>query len=396
MPDGTRSSFAARWVAGCDGGHSTVRSLSDIGFPGAPYEHVFYVADTEATGPMKRDELNVFMFRRGFHLFFPMHGRDRWRAIGILPKALRARDDLAFDEVVPAIASEVGAGLSFARCDWFSTYRIHHRCAERFRKGRVFLLGDAAHVHSPAGGQGMNTGLQDAYNLGWKLAFVTSGHADQSLLDTYEAERQPVARRLLRTTDRLFTMLVSDGRVPALVRTHVLPRALAFAMKQPRIRTLAFRTISQIGIRYRHSSLSRTVGGRAENGPHAGDRFPWIQLAFEAGGPRRDLFERFDDTRFHLLVFGQPEAGAEVARQLKDGAVCVDSTVVPADAVDGAALTRVGITQPSFFLLRPDGHIGLAGDRLDIEAIRRYLAEKPLGIDFDETGSRSGRALRPV
>ncbi len=396
MRDGSTSRLTSSWIAGCDGSHSAVRRLNDIGFPGAPYEQVFYVADTEATGPMKPGELNVFMFRDGFHLFFPMHGRDRWRAIGILPKALRDRDDLAFDEVVPAITSEVGAGLSFAACDWFSTYRIHHRCAERFRKGRAFLLGDAAHVHSPAGGQGMNTGLQDAYNLGWKLALVSSGVADPSLLDTYEAERQPVARRLLRTTDRLFTMLVSDGWVASMLRTRVIARALAFAMKQSRIRTVAFRTISQIGIRYRHSTLSLNAGKMTADGPQAGDRFPWIQLAFEAGGPRRDLFERLDDTRFHLLVFGQPQAGSEAARLLRDGAVPVDTTVVPADAANDAALARIGVAQPSFFLLRPDGHIGLAGERLDIEAIRRYFGETPLRIDLDGSGARAGWALRPV
>jgi 2-polyprenyl-6-methoxyphenol hydroxylase-like FAD-dependent oxidoreductase len=396
MPDGSRSRLASSWIAGCDGGHSAVRRLNDIGFPGAPYEQVFYVADTEATGSMKPNELNVYLFRDGFHLFFPMHGRDRWRAIGILRKASRDRADLALDEVVPAITSEVGAGLSFAKCDWFSTYRIHHRCAERFRKGRAFLLGDAAHVLSPAGGQGMNTGLQDAYNLGWKLALVTSGHANPALLDTYEAERQPVARRLLRTTDRLFTMLVADGWVAGLLRTRVIARELAFAMKRSRVRTLAFRTISQIGIRYRRSPLSRTIGAPTAAGPHAGDRFPWLQLAFEAGGPRQDLFERLDDTRFHLLVLGQPGAGGEAARQLREGAGPVDTTVVPADAANDAALARVGIAQPSFFLLRPDGHIGLAGDRLDFEAIRRYLAEKPLGIAVDEPGGTAGWTLRPV
>ena len=396
MPDGSHSRQAAAWIAGCDGGHSAVRRLNDIGFPGAPYEQVFYVADTEATGPMKQDELNVFLFRDGFHLFFPMHGRDRWRAIGILPKAMRHRDDLTFGEVVPAITSEVGTGLSFVACDWFSTYRIHHRCAERFRKDRAFLLGDAAHVHSPAGGQGMNTGLQDAYNLAWKLALVIGGDADPALLDTYEAERQPVAKRLLRTTDRLFTMLVSDGWIAGMLRTRVIARVLAIAMKQSRVRTLAFRTISQIGIRYRNSPLSRTVAGPKADGPHAGDRFPWLQLAFEAGGPPRDLYSRLDDTGFHLLVFGQPEAGPEAARQLRTGAVAVDVTVVPADAANELILKRAGIAQPSFFLLRPDGHIGLAGDRLDIAAIRRYLGDKPLGIDIDKAGGRAGWALRPA
>src|SRR5467141_520633 len=136
QPDGVTRKLIAAHIAGCDGGHSTVRERSGITFPGAPYEHVFFVADTEATGSMVPDELNVYLLRDGFHLFFPMRGTDRWRVIGILPKHLRERDDLTFEEAVPEIRHEAGAALSFTRCSWFSTYRIYHRCAERFREGR--------------------------------------------------------------------------------------------------------------------------------------------------------------------------------------------------------------------------------------------------------------------
>ena len=172
QPDATLRKVEVQYVAGCDGSRSAVREICGITFPGEPYEHVFFVADTEATGPMVAEELNVYLWRDGFHLFFPMRGKDRWRVIGILPAAMRGRDDLTFEEVVPAICQEAGASLSFKSCAWFSTYRIHHRSAARFRDRRCFLLGDAAHVHSPMGAQGMNTGLQDAYNLGWKLCLL--------------------------------------------------------------------------------------------------------------------------------------------------------------------------------------------------------------------------------
>jgi len=231
QPDGSTRKVAAAYVAGCDGGRSAVRELSRITFPGAPYEHVFFVADTEATGPMVPEELNVYLWRDGFHLLFPMRGKDRWRAIGILPKHLRGRDNLTWEEVIPHVRREAGADLDFKSCDWFSTYRIHHRAAEKFRDRRCFLLGDAAHVHSPAGGQGMNTGLQDAYNLAWKLALVVKGQAGASLLDTYEQERIPVAQRLLSTTDRIFTLLVSDSWIAGLLRTKIVARVAAFAMK---------------------------------------------------------------------------------------------------------------------------------------------------------------------
>src|SRR5436190_2269072 len=131
-PGGASRKIAAAWVAGCDGARSTVRELSGITFPGAPYEHVFFVADTEVTGSMVPDEVNVYLWQKGFHLLFPMRGKDHWRIVGILPSALRDTHDVNFEAVIPSLRNEAGAGLSIKACTWFSTYRIHHRSASRF------------------------------------------------------------------------------------------------------------------------------------------------------------------------------------------------------------------------------------------------------------------------
>lgn len=378
-PDGSTRKVMAAYVAGCDGGHSAVRELSGITFPGAPYEHVFFVADTEATGPMVPEELNVYLWRDGFHLFFPMRGPDRWRVIGILPKNLRERNDVTFDELSPAIRREAGANLTFKECSWFSTYRIHHRAAEKFRDRRCFLLGDAAHVHSPMGGQGMNTGLQDAYNLAWKLALVIKGHADAALLDTYEAERRPVAQRLLSTTDRAFTLVVSDSWLARLFRTRILARIAALAMTFERAKQLAFRTLSQTGIAYPDSSLSKNLPGLSDDAPRAGERFPWMQLKFQASGPVEDLFQKLDDTRFNLLLIGQREA-AEAAAKAVTFEPLLRAHIIPDCEVNENALARARLAGPSYYLLRPDGHIGLVGTHFEAAAVTRYFADRNISL----------------
>ncbi len=370
--DGTKVEITAAWIAGCDGAHSAVRDLNGIAFLGAPYEHVFFVADTQLTGTMVPDELNVYLWREGFHLFFPMRGPDHWRIVGIVPQELRGRKDVTFDDVVPSMQKEAGSGLSFQHCTWFSTYRIHHRRAERFRDRRCFLLGDAAHIHSPVGAQGMNTGLQDAYNLAWKLAVVVSGRAGAALLDSYEEERLPVAKRLLSTTDQAFSLIVSDNPLAGLFRTRVLVRIMAFAMRLAWIQQLAFRTISQTGIQYRVSRLSETAASFPQGAPRAGDRFPWLRLQFLPNGPTEDLFEKLDDTRFNLIVIGQrapPDGLPGLADLLR-------IHTVPGDSANDRELARAHIPQTSFYLLRPDGHVGLAGIDLDVAAATRYLSER--------------------
>jgi 2-polyprenyl-6-methoxyphenol hydroxylase-like FAD-dependent oxidoreductase len=372
QPDGSIRKVTAAWVAGCDGARSAVREHNGITFPGAAYEHVFFVADTEATGTMVPDEVNVYLWKQGFHLFFPMRGKDHWRVVGILPPDLRNKDDVTFEHVVPSVRGEAGTGLNFKACTWFSTYRIHHRSASRFRDRRCFLLGDAAHIHSPVGAQGMNTGLQDAYNLAWKLALVVKGQADPALLDTYEEERIPIARRLLNTTDRAFRLVVADNWLAGFLRTQILARIAAFVMGRERIQKAAFRVVSQTGIHYRNSSLSQSTESSPRGAPRAGDRFPWLRLKFSENGPVEDLFWKLDDTRFSLIVIGQP-APSEGAVDLGD---LLRVHTVPTNPVNETELARAEIPQPSFYLLRPDGHVGLCGGRLDSAAIARYISER--------------------
>jgi len=369
--DGSTRAITATWVAGCDGARSAVRELNGITFPGAPYEHVFFVADVVMTGTMVPDEVNIYLWRSGFHLFFPMRGQDHWRIVGIVPPELRGKESLTFDDVVPSVRGEAGSELSFQSCSWFSTYRIHHRAASHFRDRRCFLLGDAAHIHSPVGAQGMNTGLQDAYNLAWKLALVLQGKANASLLDSYEAERIPVAQRLLHTTDRGFKLIVSDSPIAGLFRTQVLARIAAFAMSRKRIQHYAFRVVSQTGIDYRKSALSVSHDALPETAPQAGDRFPWLKLKRRIDGPVEDLYQTLDDLRFRLFVFGQP-----APREASAFGDLFDTLAVPSDPANDTELSRAGIPQPSFYLVRPDGYIGLCGTTIDADAVSRYVHER--------------------
>ncbi|HEV2642937.1 MAG TPA: FAD-dependent monooxygenase, partial [Candidatus Elarobacter sp.] len=194
LPDGSEDVCDAEYLAGCDGASSTVRGALGVGFPGGTYTGLFYVADVDATGPAVDDELHVDLDDADFVLLFPLAGKGHVRLVGII-RDLPDLDHgtLTFDDVKGRAIAHLR--LDIARVNWFSTYRVHHRVAHQFRVRRAFLLGDAAHIHSPVGGQGMNTGIGDAVNLAWKLAAVLQDGAPARLLDTYEPERIAFARR---------------------------------------------------------------------------------------------------------------------------------------------------------------------------------------------------------
>jgi hypothetical protein len=199
--------------------------------------------------------------------------------------------------------------VNVRKVNWFSTYHVHHRVAEHFRKGRAFLIGDAAHIHSPAGGQGMNTGIGDAINLAWKLAAALAGDAPDKLLDSYETKRIGFARRLVATTDRVFSFVTAEGRIADIIRTRVAPALIRSAMAFEAAREYLFRTVSHITLNYRDGPLTVGVAGHV----HGGERLPLFhQLQLEHhGGSRPELPDKLRPAvqqRQNLVCLGRRQA----------------------------------------------------------------------------------------
>ena len=239
-PDRQQVDCEAQYIAGCDGARSIVRETIGTGFPGGTYRQIFYVADVKASGSAVNGELHIDLDEADFLGVFPLVGQGRARLIGTVrdERADRA-DTMTFNDVSDRAITHLKVAVK--QVNWFSTYHVHHRVTDHFRKGRAFLLGDAAHIHSPAGGQGMNTGIGDAINLAWKLAAVVAGRAPDSLLDSYEAERIGFARRLVATTDRVFSFATAEGKIADILRTRVAPLIVPMAAAFEPVREYLFR-----------------------------------------------------------------------------------------------------------------------------------------------------------
>src|SRR5208337_3971785 len=304
-PKGEEERCEAAYITGCDGSHSVVRETMGTGFPGGTYHQVFYVADIEASGPPVDGELHVDLDQADFLAVFPLAGVGRARLIGTVQNPLtKSWEALRFEDVSHRAIDHLKVQIN--KVNWFSTYYVHHRVAALFRKGRAFLLGDAAHIHSPAGGQGMNTGIGDAINLAWKLAAVLAGRAPDNLLDSYEAERIGFARRLVSTTDRVFSFVTAEGRIADIVRTRVAPALLPKVIAFDAVREFIFRTVSQITLNYRGKPLSVGAAGHV----HGGDRLPWVSIN------GIDNFASLEAMTWQVHVYGT--AGAELAAWCAD------------------------------------------------------------------------------
>src|ERR1700693_2767463 len=250
--------------------------------------------------------------------------------------------------------------VDIRKVNWFSTYRVHHRVADHFRTGRAFLVGDAAHIHSPVGGQGMNTGIGDAVNLAWKLAAVLHGRVDAPLLDSYESERIAFARRLVATTDQAFTGVTSTGAIARLVRLHIVPILFPLITKLPSLRRVMFRTISQTAINYRGSSLSQGRAGTV----HGGDRLPWVKLE------NSDNFAPLTSLDWQVHVYGEATAELQTA--------CQDHKLPLHVFPWSVAVRRSGLRRTAVYLVRPDGHVALADADGSAIAVLSYLTERKL------------------
>jgi 2-polyprenyl-6-methoxyphenol hydroxylase-like FAD-dependent oxidoreductase len=357
--DGKMESSEAQYLAGCDGARSTVREGLGVGFAGGTYRQVFYVADIEGAGAPINGELHVDLDEADFLAVFPLAGAGRARLIGtVRDERAEHPDSLRFEDVSRRAIQQLG--LTVSQVNWFSTYHLHHRVAAHFGSGRVFLLGDAAHIHSPVGGQGMNTGIGDAINLAWKLAAVLGRRGDEALLATYEAERIGFARRLVATTDRVFTLVSAQGKVADVLRTRLAPSLLAAGLALEPVREYLFRTVSQIMVNYRGMALSAGTAGDV----HGGDRLPWV--ADDAG----DNYAPLQAIGWQAHVYGGAAEGLRAA--------CAGHGLplhlFPWSAAHGTA----GLERDALYLLRPDTYVALADRSADPGTLASYFSERRL------------------
>jgi 2-polyprenyl-6-methoxyphenol hydroxylase-like FAD-dependent oxidoreductase len=384
---GRMERVSARYVVGCDGAHSTVRTLAGIGFEGGSYPQTFVLADLEAAG-IAPDAAHVFVTEHGQLFFFPLGSPTTWRLLAMRPSDVAPPGSQVSLGEVQALADAYTDGAVVVRDPvWMTNFRIHHRAATHYRTRRVFLAGDAAHIHSPAGAQGMNTGIQDAVNLGWKLAYTVRGQTDPTVLDTYEPERAPVGRMVLRFTDRAFTIATSTNRVVRFARVRVVPVVFPLALKARRARGIAFRTLAQLSIRYRSSPLSVDGPQAPRRGPKAGDRVPDASIISD--GQASSLHAAIATPGWHLLLCGStPEWWAELPWARYAGPVAVHR-IIPAENREagrpldaqvlrdptGTAMRRLGVANRAHavYLVRPDGHVGYRSGSIDRDGLTAYL-----------------------
>lgn len=356
---GAQETIEAKFLVGCDGAKSLVRHALGLTFEGSTFERLFYVADVEINWQFSHDALMVCLAQNTITAFFPMIGENHYRIVGTFPEGHSAGEgEILYEEIEKQIVEDTKLKLDIYNVHWFSVYKVHSRRVNRFSNGRCFVAGDAAHIHTPAGAQGMNTGIQDGYNLAWKLAQVLRGKASLSLLETYDEERSANAKRLLQTTDRVFDFGASEDPFVAFFRTKIFPHIAGFALSFDTVKKFIFPLVSQIGINYRKSSLSAAGGFFKVKG---GDRLPFFTVEGAS------IYERLKAPQFHLLTF-------------------FDGANRPADFAADDLIDRhelplypqiaeiFGATRTFSVLLRPDNYIGLITEDLSGEDLRAYLS----------------------
>jgi 2-polyprenyl-6-methoxyphenol hydroxylase-like FAD-dependent oxidoreductase len=364
--NGEEESIEAKYLVACDGAKSPVRHSLGLSFQGSTFERMFYVADVQIDWKHGYESLMVFLMRDSLLAFFPMKGDRQFRIVGTFPEEF-AKDegDILYEEIEEQIKLDSEIELDISHVNWFSTYKVHTRHVNKFSSGRCFLAGDAAHIHSPAGAQGMNTGIQDAYNLAWKLAMVLNGGAKPDLLDTYNEERLPNAGVLMKTTDRFFNLAAGRNWLLALIRVYVFPYVAQFLFSLDVVKRFVFPRISQIAINYRTSSLSKTAGSFDVK---AGDRMPW----FNVDG--RSIYDDLREPKFHLVIFSDGSTDipllSDEPRKKWEGRI--DSHFY---SLGEAAIHAFGCDHSFFIILRPDNHIGLIADSFSPELVENYLSK---------------------
>jgi 2-polyprenyl-6-methoxyphenol hydroxylase-like FAD-dependent oxidoreductase len=392
--DGGEQSVVAPWLIGCDGAHSTVRHTLGVEFTGHAEPNDWTLADVHLHGPIPTNEVSVFWHDVGVLVFFPIN-RDRFRVIfdsgAASEHASPPTPTLA--EVQAEVDLRGPGGVTLTDPIWLANFRINERKVSDYRKGRVMLAGDAAHIHSPAGGQGMNTGMQDVFNLAWKLALIQRGVGQaEPLLRSYSVERSAVGDQVLKNAEQFTTIATLRNPIKRWLRNHIAPILASFQFVRDKIRDDWF----ELSVNYRHSPLSAETWPRLTGGLAAGDRLCDVPLSCMADGRPTTLFAALRGTQHSLLLLPGSHDREAVSQLLKIAADTARTfpgvfgvhLVLKADAAaanpvasgvpagldtEGRLHQKLHATRTTLILVRPDGYIGFRCQPADGKRLEEYL-----------------------
>lgn len=367
-----------RYLLGCDGVGSSVREQGGFSFEGKTFSSVFYLADCELE--WKYPHGDVFFLLDHLHLsgIFPYREKNKYRLFNFMNTFLAKNDgELSLEEVQKILDSSQNNKIKVKNVNWSSVFQIHSRIANEFRKGRVFLLGDAAHVHTPAGGQGMNTGIQDAYNLAWKLSLILKGNANAKLLDTYQEERYLIAVNLHKTTDRFFHWMINPHPIADFFRLNILPLLFRLIMGKKFFRKKIQRRASQIAIKYPHSSINKEGNSKkfCKNAPKVGDRAPYARIILD--GKESDVFQLFKCTHFTMLIAvsdTEVQRADNIAEHFnRHSSLPLNVHIIPVGSDNDSFFKIYGVKRDALFIIRPDGHISFRSSVLNLKEVKNYF-----------------------
>jgi 2-polyprenyl-6-methoxyphenol hydroxylase-like FAD-dependent oxidoreductase len=343
---GETETVTADWLVGCDGAHSAVRHGLGLPFEGTTQPSDWYLADGHLSGLEPQDRLHIFWHKDGILAFFPIT-EGRWRVVADLgtAQADAHRADPTLEEIQALITRRGSGSIVIKDAYWLAAFRINERKVKHYSRGRVFLAGDAAHIHSPAGGQGMNTGMQDAFNLAWKLSLVMDGIAKPSLLDSYSVERSAVGDRVLRNASRMTDAAVMRNPIAQGLRNAVVKFAFGF----PQLGHRAANTLAELDIGYPESPLT-VAGAHHPHGKKAGERWP-DRLSAVEGGAR-------------FTAVGPTDIVSELAAKFPQ----LLQAPPTHDWGDASAHSNNDLS-----LVRPDGYVGFSGTATDRKGAEAYL-----------------------
>jgi 2-polyprenyl-6-methoxyphenol hydroxylase-like FAD-dependent oxidoreductase len=373
LSNGLTQTIRSKYIVAADGANSTIRNMLNIPFKGKTYKKPIFILDCEAKTEMLSDEISIAFSKSNVAGFFPLPG-FRWRIDSNLPNELEKKGKIAFKDIQSDFPDWTKMNIAIQSDEWFSVTRSHQKYADTIRITNCFLAGDAAHLNTPVGAQGMNTGLQDAYNLAWKLAFVIKNKAKPELLETYSTERLGISKGFARYSDKVFKLVTSQNVMVKILRTYVLKLLFKFLFpivdKQNAFRQKFFKSISQIGINYRKSSLSYQLsdGSFSKGVPKPGDRLPYIQFLLKERIV--DIYEFIDTSSFNLLVL--THSLPDDLRKIAD-TYHLKVTIIAQQLETKELYTRLGIINTGYYLVLPDMYIAFRSSNMNIQHLNSYL-----------------------